>query len=123
MRRLAIMGANLFPTPEAIEPDFLAFLRKQHQQEQLAEVPNPNRARLLRLLLQEPQMTFAELRRVAAPTLVMAGQHDVILEAHTQALAKALPQSKLIIFPKASHYAPQEVPTAFNKAVLSFLQR
>lgn len=123
VRRLAIMGANLFPTPEAIEPDFLAFLRRQRREEQQLSVQDLNRTRLLRILLQEPQLTFAELQGVAAPTLVMAGQHDVILEAHTRALAKALPKSELIIFPNATHYAPQESPEAFNKAVLRFLQQ
>ncbi|GAB2784205.1 pimeloyl-ACP methyl ester carboxylesterase [Hymenobacter luteus] len=123
VRRLAIMGANLFPTPEAIEPDFLAFLRRQRREEQQLPAQDLNRTRLLRILLQEPYLTFAELQGVAAPTLVMAGQHDVILEAHTRALAKALPKSELIIFPNATHYAPQEAPEAFNKAVLRFLQQ
>ncbi|MBX0289672.1 alpha/beta fold hydrolase [Hymenobacter sp. HSC-4F20] len=123
VRRLAVMGANLFPTPEAIEPNFLALLRRQLREEQRLPAPDLNRTRLLRLLLQEPQLTFAELQGVAAPTLVMAGQHDVILEAHTRALAKALPQSELIVFPNTTHYAPQEAPEAFNKSVLRFLQQ
>lgn len=122
VNRLAIMGANLFPTPQAIEPDFLALLRKQLQHESVANPPDANRVRLLRLLLQEPQMTFQELRNLAAPTLVMAGQHDLILEAHTRAIAKELPRSQLVIFRGATHYAPQEVPAAFNKEVLQFLR-
>ncbi|WP_139922003.1 alpha/beta fold hydrolase [Hymenobacter sp. DG01] len=123
VRRLAVMGANMFPTPEAIEPDFLALLRRQLREEQQLPAPDLNRTRLLRILLQEPQLTFAELQGVAAPTLVMAGQHDVILEAHSRALAKALPHSELVIFPNTTHYAPQEAPEAFNKAVLRFLQQ
>ncbi|SNC63233.1 Pimeloyl-ACP methyl ester carboxylesterase [Hymenobacter gelipurpurascens] len=123
VNRLAIMGANLFPTPQAIEPDFLALLRKQLQHESVANPPDTNRLRLLRLLLQEPQMSFQELRNLAAPTLVMAGQHDLVLEPHTRALAKALPNGQLAIFSGATHYAPQEVPTDFNKAVLQFLRK
>lgn len=123
VKRLAIMGANLFPTPQAIEPDFLALLRKQLQQESLAQTPDANRIRLLRLLLQEPQMHFEDLWGITVPTLVLAGEHDVILEAHTRALAQALPNHKLVILRGATHYAPQEVSDAFNQEVVGFLRR
>ncbi|WP_460611856.1 alpha/beta fold hydrolase [Hymenobacter seoulensis] len=121
VNRIAIMGANLFPTSAAIEPDFLKLLRQQLQQEQTAlSAQNLNRVRLLKLLLQEPQMTFQELGAVVAPTLVLAGEQDLIVEAHTRAIAQALPQSHLVIFKGATHYAPQEIPAAFNKEVLRF---
>lgn len=119
--RLAIMGANLFPAPEALEPALLAGFRRQLQHAQ-ARNPTATDTRLLRLLVQEPQLHFAQLRAIAVPVLVLAGQHDVVLEAHTRAIARALPHSQLVIFPGATHYAPQEMPAVFNETVLRFFR-
>jgi pimeloyl-ACP methyl ester carboxylesterase len=123
VNRLVLMGANLFPTAEAIEPDFLQLLQRRLRE--ATKVPetqaSQQQVRLLRLLLQEPQMTFQELHTITAPVLVLAGQHDVIREAHTRAIAQHIPKAQLKIFPGASHYAPQEVPQVFNEAVLRFL--
>ncbi|WP_190242639.1 alpha/beta fold hydrolase [Hymenobacter lapidiphilus] len=122
VRRLVLMGANLFPA--AIEPDYLLLFREQLRQTQLHPDPQaPNSVRLLRLLLQEPRMRFAQLAGIRAPVLVVAGAHDVVLEAHTRQLARSLPQGEVLILPNATHYAPQEVPAAFNRAVVNFLGR
>ncbi len=124
VRRLVVMGANLFPGPTALNPDLLTLLRRQLHEAELHPDPEaPNRARLVRLLLREPQLTFAQMAAITVPVLVMAGEHDVILEAHTRALVRSLPQGELLLLPGASHYAPQEVPEVFNRAVREFLNR
>lgn len=124
VRRLVLMGANLFPGPTALDPDLLALLGRQLREAELHPEPRaPNRARLIRLLLQEPQFTFAQMAAIPGPVLVMAGAHDVILEAHTRALARSLPQGELLILPDATHYAPHEVSALFTRAVLEFLGR
>lgn len=123
VRRMALMGANLFPGPEAIAPDFLQLLRRQlHQAESQPDAASVRQARRIRLLLQEPQLTLAAVEAIRVPTLVMAGQHDVIREAHTRAIAGHIPGAQLLILPGATHYAPQEAPREFNEAVLRFLQ-
>ncbi|NVO86145.1 alpha/beta fold hydrolase [Hymenobacter terrestris] len=122
VRRLVVMGANLFPA--AIEPDYLALFREQLRQAQHHPDPQaPHRARLLQLLLQEPQMQFAQLAAVSVPVLVVAGEHDLVLKAHTRELARSLSRGEVLILPNATHYAPQEIPEAFNQAVLEFLAR
>ncbi|TGE04678.1 alpha/beta fold hydrolase [Hymenobacter fodinae] len=122
INRIVLMGANLFPTAEALEPDFLQLLQRQWREAAKSpEAQARQPTRLLRLLLQEPHMTFEELHSITAPVLVMAGQHDVIREAHTRAIAEHLPKAQLMILTGASHYAPQEVPQVFNEAVLRFL--
>jgi pimeloyl-ACP methyl ester carboxylesterase len=122
VNRLVLMGANLFPTSEALEPDFLQLLqRRLREASKLPAAQTGQQVRLLHLLLQEPQMTFQELHTITSPVLVMAGQQDVIREAHTRAIARHIPRAELLILPGASHYAPQEVPQVFNKAVLRFL--
>ncbi|MBT9392349.1 alpha/beta fold hydrolase [Hymenobacter sp. NST-14] len=124
VRRLVLMGANLFPGPAALAPDLLTLLHRQRREAELhPDSRDPHRARLIRLLLQEPQLTFAQMAAIPGPVLVMAGEHDVIREAHTRALARSLPRGELLILPGATHYAPHEVPATFTRAVLEFLAR
>ncbi len=53
----------------------------------------------------------------------MAGEHDLIKEKHTRAIAAAIPKSTLVIFKGATHYAQVEPGTIkeFNETVLNFL--
>jgi len=120
--RLAIMGANLFPTPEAIEPAVLARFQRQLRQAQ-ARSSTSTETRLLRLLVQEPHFTLPQISTIQAPVLVLAGQHDVIQEAHTRAMARALPHGRLRLLEGATHYAPQEVPEVFNREVVQFFRQ
>ena len=69
----------------------------------------------------EPHYTLADLGRIRARTAIVAGEHDLILRPHTDALAHAIPGAKEIIVPGASHAGPLEQPDAYNKIVLDFL--
>ena len=79
--------------------------------------------RLKVLLLTEPHINPDSLKEIKAPTLVMAGQHDVIKENHTKLIAEKIPNSKLVIFKGAGHEAPAEIPLLFNDTVLSFFDQ
>ncbi|RZK29686.1 MAG: alpha/beta fold hydrolase, partial [Hymenobacter sp.] len=58
--RLVIMGANLFPTDQALDPALLTILRRQVPLLQAEDDPAARtQARLYQLLLTEPQLTFA----------------------------------------------------------------
>ena len=120
--RLAIMGANLFPTAQALDPAVLAVLRQRLQLLQGQTDPaSRTQTRLHQLLLTEPQLTFADLARIQAPVLVMAGEHDLVLDAHTRAIAAHLPHGTCLIFAGATHNAPLEIPAEFNQRVSGFL--
>jgi pimeloyl-ACP methyl ester carboxylesterase len=122
VNKLAVMGANLFPTNDAL-PDTVLNQVKQA----LAVYKNSSNAkakmqtRLFNMLLTEPHLTFNDVRKIKSPVLVMAGEHDLILEKHTRAIAAAIPKSKLVIFKGATHYAPVDIVKEFNKTVLAFL--
>ena len=120
--RIVIMGANLFPTDQALDPALLTILRQQLPLLQgQADPAMKTQVRLYQLMLTEPQLTFADMARIQAPVLVLAGEHDLILPGHTQAIAAHLPHATSFIFPDASHNAPWEVPTDFNQRVITFL--
>jgi proline iminopeptidase len=63
-----------------------------------------------------------ELRRISAPSLVVAGESDFIcgpICAH--AIAAELPGSRLVIIPEAGHFTYLEQPAAFRQALIGFL--
>lgn len=61
------------------------------------------------------------LRDIRHPTLIVGGEEDRILGgAASRALAKAIPQSKLVMYPEYGH-ALYEEAADFNRLVLEFL--
>ena len=122
VRRLAIMGANIFPTDQALDPAVLAVLRQRLVLlDQQPDAAARHQARLYRLLLTEPQLSFRDLAQIKALVLVLGGEHDLVLAAHTRAIAASLPLATLHIFPGATHNAPWEQPGEFNQQVIRFL--
>ena len=77
--------------------------------------------KVIALWRDEPNWNAADLGRIRARTLVVAGEHDVVRPDHTEALARAIPGSTLWIVPGASHSVLQEEPEVVNPRILSFL--
>ena len=64
----------------------------------------------------------AGLHTIKAPTLIIAGDNDYITPSyHSQALARAIPGSKLVIFNGGGHSVSKTRAQEFNKTVLDFL--
>lgn len=55
------------------------------------------------MMLSEPDLTADDLAQISAPTIVIAGEKDCILPAHTRFIASSIPNAQLIILPKESH--------------------
>jgi pimeloyl-ACP methyl ester carboxylesterase len=119
VQKLVTMGANLFSTTEAVEAKMLR--QSEQTQQTLLRQGKMAQARLLILVLQEPDLQYTDLATIQAPTLVLAGEKDIIKLSHTQAIASHLPHGQVVILPGLTHYAPQENPTLFNETVLRFL--
>ena len=76
---------------------------------------------LLDLMVTQPHIKANELSRLTMPTLVVAGEKDMIKDSHTRAIAAAIPGSKLIILP-GDHFVARRNWQAFNPVVLDFLE-
>jgi pimeloyl-ACP methyl ester carboxylesterase len=121
VRRLAAMGANVFIDHTVVDDSVYRMLHKEQKELKHDNFPtSANRNRLITLLLTEPRHTFDELQTIHCPTLIMAGQFDIIKDEHTRQIAAHVPGSKLLIFPGGTHYEPAEHPKTFNKTVLDF---
>ena len=73
------------------------------------------------LVAEEPTLTVEDLGRIAAPTLVVAGDDDLVRLDHTTTMYEALPAGQLAIVPRASHALPLEAPAAVTEAIADFL--
>ena len=61
------------------------------------------------------------LESIAAPTLVLAGENEIIQKAHTEAIASRIPGAKLVIVPGAGHFLPITKPFVTTNLILDFL--
>ena len=61
------------------------------------------------------------LRAIGAPTLVMAGDRDLVSLDHTVALFEAIPGASLCIVPGGGHGLLAEQPALTSLAVTRFL--
>jgi len=68
----------------------------------------------------QPHYTLTDLGQIKASTLIMAGEFDIIKREHTAQLAKAIPGSREIIIPGATHTVPNDKPDIVNADILRF---
>ena len=65
-----------------------------------------------------------DLARIAAPTLVIAGELDAgTPPAMSEAIARGIPGARLTVLPGAAHLAAVEAPERFDAAVGAFLRQ
>jgi pimeloyl-ACP methyl ester carboxylesterase len=69
----------------------------------------------------EPRLEAAELNAVAARTLVMFADDDLVTLAHAIEMYDAIPTAELAVVPGTSHFLTQEKPGLVNQIVLDFL--
>jgi len=69
----------------------------------------------------EPNIGFDELGSVAAPTLVIVADQDIVTVPHVEAMRDALPSARLVVVPNATHGLPMEKPESVGELVLGFL--
>ena len=64
------------------------------------------------------------LRDIAAPTLILWGQHDAIIPMHWgHRFQRDIPNAELVVFPKCGHCLQEEQPERFLETVHAFFQR
>ena len=74
------------------------------------------------LWLTEPTLKMNDLKKITAPTLVMAGENDCISHEHTVKFYESLPNAHLSIIPEATHSVMKEFPEKVNAIILDFLK-
>jgi len=124
VNKLAVTGANLEPSEQALGSKVLKEISKERDLwAKDTSAHGRMETRLFTMMLTEPHIPVDSLKKIKSPVLVMAGEHDVILEKHTKLIAQSIPNSTLYIFKGASHYVPVDKPDEFNSEVISFFEK
>jgi pimeloyl-ACP methyl ester carboxylesterase len=72
----------------------------------------------------EPDFSLEQLGRLAAPTLLVAGEHDNLGHIDQQvAMRRAIPHAELCIAPAAGHFVIGDQPELFQLVTFNFLRR
>jgi pimeloyl-ACP methyl ester carboxylesterase len=77
------------------------------------------REKLMRMWAEEPRISADELASIRCPTLVMAGDRDLVPVDHTVQLWQSIPNASMI--PGSSHLLLSEKPAVVRSALLDFL--
>jgi pimeloyl-ACP methyl ester carboxylesterase len=130
VKKLAVTGANLSPDTSAVDPFvykmIMAVNIKGADSLKRMKSPTPemkNQLKLVHLLSFEPHIKLEALKKITCPTLVIGGDHDVIVTKHTLAIAEAIPRSYLWILPNSGHSTPIIYKDMFNQVVGDFFTK
>jgi pimeloyl-ACP methyl ester carboxylesterase len=136
VRRLIVAGANI--RPDGCTADFLAHVRAlkpedlkgsdrkdydQFSPDGAAHFPVIfHKVTTLWLTAPTPDdIDDEQLGRIEAPTLIMAGDHDIVRLEHTMEIYQHIPHAQLCILPGTSHNTLDRRSDWVNPIVLSFL--
>ena len=138
VRRLVVSAANVDPGSRAITPESQALIRDYRADDDTAARAEYQHlsgdsiggyaaviGKLKRLWLDHPtpdELTFAELGRIRAPALVMAGDRDAIRLDQTIAIYRAIPGAALFIVPDTGHPTFRDRPAWVDPVVRAFLE-
>ena len=116
INKIVTIGAVL--NPNGVSEELIENLKN------LASNPSENtNSRLIQLMLNEPNITKAELSKIQNPVLVIAGEKDEVKESHTKEIQQNISKGELLIIPNSTHYVPFEQPKILNEAILKFLKK
>ncbi|MEO6637665.1 MAG: alpha/beta hydrolase [Ginsengibacter sp.] len=120
---LAASGANIWPDSTAFSPSAWHDSKSQFDflKDQTPATPKEKNDRKLFLLdWQQPHIALPALQSIQCPALIIAGDNDVISEAHTRLIGQNIPKSTLWIAPNSGHAVLKEHKDEFNAKVDSF---
>ena len=119
--KLIVSGANLdtsgikFVYQSVIELSY-KFVRLMAKKSESAK----RNFEFLGLMVNDPNIKIEDLRKIKAPTLVMAGTKDMVKEKHSQLIKNTIPNASLVII-EGTHFIPVKKHEVFNKEVKEFL--
>jgi pimeloyl-ACP methyl ester carboxylesterase len=114
VKKVVAIGANL--NPSGVKDSLIAVFKKQ------LETVGQKNNRLIRLMLEQPNITAKQLKLIQNPVLVVAGGDDVIKPEHTRFIAEQIIRAKLEIIPNATHYVSFEQSHQLNQIIVNFLK-
>ena len=118
--RLVLNGANLSPKGVKLSVQ-LPIVLGYHMASLFPGEKARYNAELLGLMVKEPHIDAADLRRLTMPALVIVGDRDMIRPEHSRLIAEHIPGAKFVELP-GDHFIANKSPEAFNRAVREFFK-
>jgi pimeloyl-ACP methyl ester carboxylesterase len=121
--KLASSGANLWPDSTAINPkDWIGeqsdYNASKNKVFKTAKEKNDQKIFLLDWF--QPNIPLLALRKIKCPSLIIGGDHDVIVIQHTVLIYQNIPHAYLWILPDSPHNTLQAHADEFNKRIDEF---
>lgn len=82
----------------------------------------PHCAAFARSFFTDPDPHTADLRRIGCPTLVLVGEHDLLLRRPADQIARCVPGAELQVLDGLGHMTAIEDPQRTTAALLAFLR-
>lgn len=123
VKKLAITGANLVPDTTAVPKevwDMVTPTYKWLKNKKTLTKQEKDGYKLMRLLVEQPNIPLTDLHKIQCPSLVIGGDNDVILPQHTFLIQQHIPKSYLWILPASGHSTPVFYKDEFNAVVDRF---
>ena len=125
VKKLAVTGSNLTPDTTAVDPWVYNWAQQLNdsvaKMKQTPEVKQ--QLKLLHLLSFEPHISLAQLHTIKCPSLIIGGDHDILVPKHTMLIADNIAQSYLWILLNSGHSTPIFYKDIFNETVHNFFEQ
>lgn len=80
------------------------------------------RRSVISLMVDDLDVSEADLKQIKAPTLVIVGKNDLIKVSHSREIAALIPKARFEVIPRQGHMLARTNPTIFNKTVLTYFK-
>jgi len=104
-----------------------SFRRAMADYARLSETPDQvdaMRAEMDELMHSQPNFSAEDLAGISPPVAIVHGAYDEFIKReHAEYLAATIPKAELRLIEAASHFAPWQKPDAFDRIMLSFLNK
>ena len=125
VKKLMVTGANLEPDTTAVETDVHdwaegIFAQLKDKKDKTEE--EKHQYRLFRLLVEQPHIPIADVKKIKCPTLVVGGDHDILKPSHTLTIFQNIENAYLWILPNSGHSTLVVYSDEFNKKANDFFK-
>jgi pimeloyl-ACP methyl ester carboxylesterase len=124
VRKIVSMSPNLTPGSAAFYPEVEAFLNTalaSATEEARKTAAGRRAAKVAGMMAKEPNIDFELIEQIEAPTLILAGDHDMVRVEHVVEIFNRLQNGQLGILPNSTHMATYDNAELFNGTVERFL--
>jgi pimeloyl-ACP methyl ester carboxylesterase len=124
--KLASTGANLWPDSTALVPSVWKEEKSYYDSlhtKMWTTAQEKNDWKIFMLDWLQPNIPLAALHNIQCPSLIISGDHDVIVLHHTVEIYQNIPKAYLWVLPDSGHATLKEHTDEFDKKVNEFFEK